>query len=194
MSETIKIRLSKGSISDAISKLKKYQKRIENNTYLIQTEMAEKAGEYAKQNLSEMDRYGTLGAVESGIEIEHGKEKSVVRSSNDASTWVEFGVGVRGQNSPHEAADKFGWTYAQGSHIGYWNVDGKMMYGWWYPTTADDPNVYTRQVIDRETQMPTGEYIAFTEGAEARPFMYNAASQIRNELSDIAQEVFKKND
>lgn len=191
MSKTIKIRLSKSSISNAISQLKEYKKELEDKTNLLQKELAENGVKYAKDNISDMDRYGTLGTIASGIQAEHSENKSKVHSTDIHSSWVEFGVGVRGQNSPHEMAGEFGWSYNQGSHIGYWNVDGTTRYGWWYPTTADDPNIYTREVIDRETNEPTGEYIAFTEGTEARPFMYNASIQLRNEIYDTARKVFK---
>lgn len=188
----IKLNLSSGGIASALNELRQYQKQIGTNTEALHKTLADKGVDYAKKNISDMDRYGTLGNISSGIVSEHESDKSCVHSTDKASSWVEFGVGVRGENSPHEKAEEFGWTYAQGSHIGYWNVDGKTMYGWWYPTTADDPNIYTRQVIDSKTNEPTGDYIAFTEGTEARPFMYNASVQLRNEIDKTAREVFAK--
>lgn len=186
----VEIKLSKSSIRSAINELNEYKHTISKNTEKLKNTLAENCVEYAKSNVSSMDRYGTLGKIQEGIKVENSNGKSIVRATDSHSVWVEFGTGTRGANSPHEISGEIGWEYAVGSHIGYWNVDGKTMFGWWYPTTPDDPNIYTRQVIDDETNEPNGDYVAFTEGTEARPFMYNAANQIRSEITETAKKVF----
>ena len=56
--------------------------------------------------------------------------------------------------------------------------------GWWYPTDSSDPNPYKHQGDD-------GSWWAWTKGMSSRPFMYETAMELRDDVANVAREVFK---
>lgn len=85
--------------------------------------------------------------TDTGIYISVGK-------GHEYATFVEYGTGIVGKGNPHPKAA--GWVY---------DVNAHGVKGWWYPTTNDDPNPYTRVGSD-------GILRAWTKGMPSRPFMY----------------------
>lgn len=82
-----------------------------------------------------------------------------LKVTSDHLLFVEFGTGIVGDNDQHP--DKYfmeqNWSYDT-------NERGEK--GWWYPTTADDPNPHKQTGSD-------GTLYAFTKGQKSRPFMYH---------------------
>ena len=108
----------------------------------------------------------------------------IIRDGRDGyAMYVEYGTGVVGKGESHPKFTEQGWIYDKNEH-------GEK--GWWYPSTADDPN-------------PTkyrGEFgwWAWTKGQRSRPFMYDTwlwtsqsgtqiiAKNINNELTKLERK------
>lgn len=86
--------------------------------------------------------------IANGVEITFG---------NEVTLFFEYGTGVKGQSDPHPKAPQAGWVYDVNKH-------GE--YGWWYPTTTNDPNPY--KYVDKQ-----GVLRAWTKGKFSKPVFYN---------------------
>lgn len=75
---------------------------------------------------------------------------------NQVTLFFEYGTGIKGQSNPHPKAPQAGWIYDVNKH-------GE--YGWWYPTTASDPNPY--KYVDAQ-----GVLRAWTKGKFSKPVFY----------------------
>lgn len=117
--------------------------------------------------------------------LSYRKEKStkdvfrfVVQCDSEHAIYVEMGTGVVGAgfdsparpypNSFAPYPGNLPAVYAQGSHM-FYTKDGQ--YGWIYRSDAD------------------GTY-HFTTGMPSRPFMYNTANQLAEEVISIAKQIF----
>ena len=176
----IKMKLSVSSVNSAINKVKQYQKQLSAKTDEVSKELAQSGAEKASLKVRQKATYGNLNDIASSIEARKKSDGHwIVVTDNFKAPYVEFGTGVRGKNSPHPESAEMGWAYMTG-HFTYHN--GQL--GWWYPTTADDPNTTLRQT-------ETGDWIAFTAGMPSRPFMHETALELRNEAKDTVKKVFK---
>ena len=91
------------------------------------------------------------------IDIEDGFIVRVGGASSEYAMFVEYGSGIVGlDGEPHPKLPS-GWIH---------DSNGNGDEGWWYPTTASDPNKY-------KYKTKNGDYLAWTRGQEARPFMYD---------------------
>ena len=81
--------------------------------------------------------------------------------------FVEYGTGIRGKSSPHPEPIA-GWVYDVNEH-------GEA--GWWYPTTASDPNPTKKRTQD-------GTWIAHTKGQPASAFVYKTREYMRNHAKE----------
>jgi hypothetical protein len=90
-----------------------------------------------------------LTPMDGGINISIG---------TDYAFFVEYGTGIKGENKPHPKAMEVGWDYDVNEHGDY---------GWWYPTTMDNP-----YFIKHKVRYVNGTPYAWTKGMESRPFMY----------------------
>ena len=160
-----------GSVGKALRKLRAYKKRVENNTRLLVQRLTDYGAEVARVKIVEMGAYYS-GELLSGVDGYYSATLNAgfVKVTNDHVAFVEFGTGVKGQNSPHkngEYLSKAAWAYATGPKI-FTTQDGRV--GWIYPT--DDGG------------------FRFTEGMQSRPFMYETALALQREFPRIAKEVF----
>lgn len=73
----------------------------------------------------------------------------------DYAIYVEYGTGMMGANSRHP--NPKGWIY---------DVNKHGVKGWFYPTTAEDPNPNKHYY--------GGQLYGWTRGQASRPFMYKA--------------------
>lgn len=179
--------MSNTTANEVIARLNKFEKDLPNKVEQYLKLIGEKGVEHASEELTLMDRYGSLGFTKQTTRYEMQGEKEVIVHNNYIlAPFVEFGTGVRGRNHPHPLSSEFGWGYIIHPD-NFTFYDGH--YGWWYPTTIDDPNTTLRQVLD-EKGNPTGQYIAFTQGMESRPFMHNTFNYLRKNLRELATEIF----
>lgn len=171
--KTIEINLNKeGSIKNAIKELKRYRKLVETRTSRLVQRLTDYGAEIARVKIVSMGAYYS-GELLSGVDgyFSPSLNAGFVRVTSDHVAFVEFGTGVKGQNSPHkngEYLSKAAWSYASGAKI-FTTQDGRV--GWIYPT--DDGG------------------FRFTEGMASRPFMYETALELQNNFPRIAKEVFR---
>ena len=172
MRTEIKIDLNKkGSLENAIKEIEAYKKRIQEKTSLLVQRLTDYGAEIVRIKIVNMGAYYS-GELLSGVSGYYSPTLNAgfVKVTSDHVAFVEFGTGVKGQNSPHkngEYLSKAAWSYASGAKI-FTTQDGRV--GWIYPT--DDGG------------------FRFTEGMKSRPFMYETALELQRDLQKITQEVF----
>lgn len=169
--ETINVRLDPQSVADAIKELQEYQKEVESKARLLVQKLTDFGAEIARIKIVSMGAYYS-GELLSGVDGYYSPllNTGFVRVTSDHVAFVEFGTGVVGQNNPHkngEYLSKAAWQYATGAKI-FTTKDGRV--GWIYPT--DDGG------------------FRFTEGMQARPFMYETALELSRNFSNIVKAVF----
>lgn len=169
--KTIVVKLDPESVKNAIKELQQYKKDVERKTRLLVQRLTDMGAETVRVKIVEMGAYYS-GELLSGVDGYYSPTLNTgfVRVTNDHVAFVEFGTGVKGQNSPHkngEYLSKAAWQYATGPKI-FTTKDGRV--GWIYPT--DDGG------------------FRFTEGMQSRPFMYETALELQREFPRIAKEVF----
>lgn len=169
---TIKVNLNEADgIKNAINELKRYKRRVEENTRLLVQKLTDEGADIARIKIVNMGAYYS-GELFSGVSGYYSPSLNAgaVKVASDHVAFVEFGTGIVGQNSPHkngEYLSKASWSYASGTKI-FTTQDGRV--GWIYPT--DD-----------------GGY-RFTEGMPSRPFMYETAIELESKFKGLAKEVF----
>lgn len=151
------IKVDISNVDSAIKKINKYSLNVET---AINNALAEINGKVQDKLLENMILYGidSMNILASTNVSIVGTRLSIVIGSDYAS-FIEYGTGVVGQNSPHPNASKVGWIY---------DVNGHGYSGWWYPTTEEALSKYPnspRRIID-------GQLYGFTRGQESKPFVY----------------------
>ena len=161
-----------GGIKKAIKELEKYKREIHTKTQLLVQRLTDEGASIVRIKIVNMGAYYS-GELLSSVDGYYSPTLNAgfVKVTNDHAAFVEFGTGVKGQNSPHkngEYLSKAAWSYASGAKI-FTTKDGRI--GWIYPT--DDGG------------------FRFTEGMESRPFMYETALELQSKFNQIAREVFR---
>ena len=158
----INVNLSSDGLSEAVDKLRKYAESLDKKSEKLVKNLCEKGVERANLYLKHDD----TGATRQSISyIQEGLSGTV--SAGGAAVWIEFGTGViaNAGNSPHPMKDAVGavsWgEYGQGQGKGEWYFYSHH-FGW-----------------------------TKTKGIPMNPFMYSAAQDLHNELTETAKEAFK---
>lgn len=125
-----------------------------------------------KARIISYDLNGTLGWLSSQVESTYdGSQKlGIIKISDSRAAFVEYGTGIQGSTHPHPEAF---WIY---------DTNGHGDKGWWYPSKADDPNPYKKEI--------NGKLYAWTKGMPSRPFMYDAGRYLYLYLDEFAEKVF----
>lgn len=169
MKRTINVRLNPQSIADAITELQMYKEELERRVNLLLRRLVDDGASIARAKLVEYEAVYSgelLNSINGVIDGNIG----VIRVDNDYAVFIEFGTGPVGAKKPHELADE---SYYRPTPW-YTKADGKPMdeiYDW-VPMNRGD-GVF---------------YLAF--GQKSKPFMYETAQALRDELPSIAREVF----
>lgn len=167
----IKISLSRKSIDEAILKLKKYKNDVKLKSEQLIQRLVDSGVAIAQTKVLEMDINDT-GNLLNSISGYYSPTLNAgfITVNCDYAVFVEFGTGIKGKNSPYPgtAMAEAGYQYMSGTTY-ITTKDGRV--GWFYP--ADD-----------------GTW-RFTEGLPSRPFMYETALELENQLNKIVREVFK---
>lgn len=166
--------LSEKSVQNAINELRKYQKSLERKTQLVAKKLAELGVEVARMNVVGLDAVFT-GDLARSIHVEDkGKVGSgylfCVVADDESALFVEFGTGVVGERNPYSGNIPIDWDYASGKKIKEYFINGKLVYGWFYPG------------IDGKWH--------FTQGIPSRPFMTMTATELQSKVVDVVKEVF----
>ncbi len=158
--------LDPDSIDKAIAEVEKYEKFVAEKAQELVRLLKELGVEKAK----ELVPVDTGVAQESIIGYMDDEAGRGIIMAGGYCKYIEFGTGVKGQNSPHPSQEYLAimqWAYNSGAMI-FTTKDGRE--GWYYPT--DD-----------------GSY-RFTEGMPSRPFMFETAQYLKREASRLAKEAF----
>ena len=160
------------SVQNAIRELRLYKKQVENRTRLLVQRLTNEGAAIARVKIVNMGAYYS-GELLSGVNGYYSPALNAgfVQVTSDHVAFVEFGTGVKGQNSPHKNGEylaKASWSYATGPKI-FTTRDGRV--GWIYPT--DDGG------------------FRFTEGMPSRPFMYETALDLQSKFYEMVKAVFR---
>lgn len=165
----IDMTLDQRSINNAIREIRKLKTDLKNAMQSLVEELAKDGAEIAKINVA------SLGAVDTGAlmaSIGHGAfdpatRTAIVYAGSYYACYVEFGTGVAGADNPHPGLDgsqDFAVMGGDGTLYTEYDTNKHGEAGWYY--------------------MPVGgTRYRWTRGMPARPFMYNAYT----ELCDIAK-------
>lgn len=166
--KTIRCTLSHDSINSAIKEITAYKKTIYEKMDILARRLAEEGYNNAYVNITTVP---DMRAVDTGELLRSLKLERGDSISKDGVTWyvytdckyaefVEYGTGIVGSYEPHPDTDNKGWEYDLHEH-------GTS--GWVY--------------------FKNNRYY-WTEGYKARPFMFNAALEVQEQVATIAKEVF----
>lgn len=157
----IKATLSPESLGAAIAQLEAYRQKLERAAPEIAHRLADIGMEAAVREATVMDAYDE-GELVNGIRVDKTPLGGKVISTAPHSAFVEFGTGIRGAEQPYPAPELAGWRYDVNEH-------GEA--GWFY--LGDDGQWH------------------WTAGMPSRPFLYNAARDIRGQIRKTAKEVMR---
>lgn len=167
----IKINLSEDSINQAIETLENIKRDLEFKSKQLMARLADEGFTLVVNNISAMGAYYT-GELINSVSAEYDERSAIIRVVNEHAMFVEFGTGPVGAQTGYVGQLPDNWNYASGTTIGWYWVYGQVKFGWWY---YDD---YAQQW-------------RFTEGMQSRPFMFNAAQELKlQKLDKIVKEVF----
>lgn len=169
--KTIKVQLSTKSIQNAIDELKAYKKELKSKTHTLVSELAKKGYEYANAYIISVDAIYS-GELLKSLSYKSHLNRAVIEVNSSHAIYVEFGTGPKGEASQHPN-NIIGYRYNVGETIGWYNVNGSLRYGWYYPDKM------------------TGTW-RFTEGMPSRPFMFSTGQYLHNTaLLEVVKEVWK---
>lgn len=167
----IRISLSTESLEKAKREIEEYKKSIQEKAKKVVSALIEYGFEICNAKILEMDIYdeGNLANSVSSY-FDESTNKGFIKVNCEYAVFVEFGTGTKGANNSYigEAMANVGYQYGEGENY-VTLADGRI--GWYYP--KED-----------------GTY-RFTEGLPSRPFMYETAVEMRNNLNSIVKGVFK---
>lgn len=159
-----KAKLSVSSLDKLLSKLREYQKKVEQAPARIVENLAdfgEKQIQQGIQGVTDKDgnylaKAGSYVFGDAGLAYMEGEQ----------SSFLEYGTGVVGKNSPHPQANEAGWQYNTGKTIN--------------PRTGDWS--YWDAV--------KGKYV-HTKGIPAQMPVFNAALEMRGQVAKAAKEALE---
>ena len=171
----IKIQLTQKSIQDAIRKLE-HQKKVllEQAIPELLEEGAKWIVENAKQRLESADIGKTIKAKINKRWSIRKKSSSSILIVNDyyRAAFVEFGIGIVGESSPHPNSSKGGYEY---------NVDSDYKddeRGWTFDVSDESELDIPRDSIIAEAHIDDNLYI-YTKGTQGVWFLYNAMEDFK---------------
>lgn len=175
MARTFTSDLSVSGIEKLKKQIKQYQEKdLQYKVHLFVKKVADLGVDIAKVNVARLGAVFT-GELKDSIHTKDGgilgnKAVFYVVADSKHAVFVEFGTGQLGQEAPYPYPMPEGieWKYNVGATIMEIS-DGQ--YGWFYPK---DGKWY------------------FTQGMPSRPFMYETAIELEDNLVKIAKEVFRK--
>lgn len=165
------------SMTKASKFLKDLPDRLERARQNAIKEIEDKVVQRLLRELGDMGLAGS--SIAASIVIDRLPDGMVITIGAEHAMYVEFGTGIKGENSPHPNPSFNGqdWEY---------DMNGHGEKGWYYPTTADDPNP------TKYYSKSSDQWWAWTSGQEARPFMYNTWRYARLIITKIFNKHLKR--
>lgn len=170
----ISMSLSEKSIDDAIRKLEQYQRGLESKSQLLKERLASLGYEIASMQFGSALYDGTNDV---SVELLDDGNKLIIQASGETVLFIEFGTGVR--NPEHPMQNEIPGIVGHGQ---YGHGLGRLE-SWRYPKSHG----YGTNGVDD----PKHPGYIITHGNPANMAMYNASKDMRREILQIAQEVFK---
>ncbi len=186
--KTIKIDLDKNSISNAIKELEEVKNQLKTT---IIKDFLKKCTEFfiskAKLNVlnTEIGEQLKYQINSSWVVNEKGNNKVVILNKHKKSVYVEFGVGIAGENS-HPNAKVADYNYNLDSP--YKNENDR---SWVFKTYDEEIDIplqdtqYTKYVDD-------GVLLVLTLGTQGAMYAYNALIDLKAELPRLWEETKKR--
>jgi hypothetical protein len=186
----INIELNKKSINEAIKALKKQKKVFAEQAI---PEFMLRSAEWIKQRANEILNGSDIGVqivqtITSSWHIEViSKSHIVLYNMSWKSAYVEFGVGIVGQSTPHPNASQTNYEY---------NVDSPYKYsnGGWEFSVADksELDIPNEAIIEQNYSSVYGLTI-YTKGTQGVWYLFNALEDFKlREEKHLWEEIKKK--
>lgn len=153
--------LSVKEIEKAKRKLERYKETLENRVQALIMALTEQGEKIAKVNVVQMGAFDS-GTLEASIEGYYSPLLGVGIIKTDCyyAIFCEFGTGIRGNEASHPKSGELGYAY---------DVNGYGEDGWYFHNSE------------------TGKS-GWTTGMPSRPFMYDTAMQLRQEVYALAKQ------
>lgn len=163
MAKTINIELSEQSIDNAIKELRRYSEWMARKEEELRSRLAMLGATVASIRFSRAIYNGDNDVT---VDVEDNGHVAVIKASGEAVAFIEFGSGIK-HGYGHPQAGEFGFgpgTWSDGDEgKGHWDNE----HGWWYGS---------------------GQHSYGNPPAMA---MYSAVQEITENVTRIAQEVFR---
>lgn len=177
----LKIALNKKSIKNALNALETAKKQLQGE---MLNEFYFECFRYFESRAKDYLLSTSIGEqvaneIAFGWKYEKTKNGAIFRNDHEKAVYVEFGVGIVGQENKHTNAQKLGndYKYNIGSKI---LPDGSWIFS---KTSLDDLDILDRFIIN-ET-----EHTIRTKGSSAIMYAFNALEDLRLEMPNIWQRI-----
>lgn len=199
-----KATLSTNSIDKVIAQLEKVKAQLQSGNPMrdLLYGCCEKIIEIANRNIAGYDiGVNVMNEIIGSWEYKSSFDgnKIVLRNNTAKAVFVEFGVGIVGQQNPHENATQAGYEYNKASTAKTQANAQGFEYGTWIfyqnakdldlPATALDD-----RVIFNEPERNSERMLIRTKGTPATMFVFKAVQEFKalNYAQDIWKQVVKK--
>lgn len=174
----MKLKINVKNVNKSIEKIEAYKKDLLAKNKIFLEKLANYGINEAKINFQKAQYDGVNDVIiEEPVWVNDTTIK--ITASGSSLLFIEFGTGVYYSSPIHEQADKFGFKrgeYGQGrGKNDFWYYKGEMGTNGQIPL---NPSLANRGLI-------------FTHGNPANRCMWETDKSIRNEIINIAKEVFK---
>lgn len=175
----IKIELNKKSIANAINRLNNLKSQIDNE---MLPEFFSECYRFFIDRCSDYLGVSSVGEnvkddINSSWHYEPTKNGAKIYNDSIKAVFVEFGVGMIGQENKHNNADSQGYKYNIGAKI---NDDGY----WIFNATDDEEIDIQREFIENRTA-----HTVKTKGSPAIMYAYNALEDLRIQCPIIWENI-----
>lgn len=171
-----RIRCTLGTLSDAITEIERYRKKMERKLRTVMEKLADVGIREATARFGRAVYDGTNDVVVDKTPVWISKTKLAISASGKSITFIEFGSGVHYAAEGHPKAGEFGFNRGGfGYHLGKqdsWRYEG-------------NPGTNGKVITTGEHK---GEIE--THGNPANRALYDAGKEMREQIAKIVEEVF----
>lgn len=172
-----KIKCTLGMLHKTITEIESYQKELDKKVRILMERLAEIGIEEATVRFANAIYDGTNDVRVNNTPVWIDKNKLAISATGKSITFIEFGTGVHYVAESHPKAGDFGFTRSgYGYHLG--RLDS-----WRY---SGNPGTNGEVITEGKHQ---GEIK--THGNPANRALYDSVKEMREQITKIAEEVFK---
>ena len=160
--KTIEIALTSDGIKKAIRQIRAYKKSLETKKNKFLRELGNLGYDLMIEEIYSHDMPYSRGYLARSILVRIGDNTVRISNDSDHAVYVEFGTGIVGARNPYE-----------NNTIGYkYDIKGHGDKGWYYYDEHDGQ-------------------LHWTKGMPSRPFVHDTYLKLREQVFNIAKEVFE---